>query len=216
MYGLFLGIHCADGTIPKYRGKNQYLWEFSERDKEAADFVVDLVRKEFASFNLNVHMKQRGNQYVVFIKNKKFWTFLTDKLGLPIGKKSEIIDMPKCVTKREYKDFINGVISSDGFVFADRYNIPRIRLNIHSKKLRNTISNLLKELKIKHTIGERVETSKPPNSEKVYTATRFRLDVYGKNAIDYFNKVGIWHPIKRQRFLILLNSVKSRETGAPR
>lgn len=69
------------------------MWEFSDRDLEAANFVIDLMKKNFAEFNLNIHIRQRGNQYVVFVKNKKFWTFLTEEFKLPIGKKSDTIDI---------------------------------------------------------------------------------------------------------------------------
>jgi hypothetical protein len=44
MYGLFIGIHCADGSIPKYRRQNKYLWEFRDEFEEAADFVAELIK----------------------------------------------------------------------------------------------------------------------------------------------------------------------------
>ncbi len=216
MYGLFLGIHCADGTLPKYKGSNQYLWEFSDRDKEAADFVVELLRKEFEAFALNIHVRQRGNQYVVFVKNKKFWKFLTEELKLPVGKKAETIDIPSCVSTEEFKDFVNGVIGSDGFVFQDWNGTPRVRLRIRGKQLRDRISEILYNLKITHTTGESIEDLKPPNAKKVYHVEIYRLDVYGKNAIKYFNEIGIWHPIKKRKFLKFCDSVRSRETGTPR
>ena len=216
MYGLFLGIHCADGTLPKYKGANQYLWEFSDRDKEAADFVIKLLKKEFSEFNLNVHIKQRGNQYVVFVKNKKFWNFLTKELKLPIGRKAETIDVPMSVTQTELKNFVNGVISSDGFVFQDWNGTPRIRIKIRSKLLRDSLSRILISLDIKNTIGQSEEKLVPPRSKKIYQITMYRLDVYGKNAIKYFNEIGIWHPIKHKKFLIFLDALESRETGAPR
>lgn len=70
-------------------------------------------------------------------------------------------------------------------------------------------------LEIKHTIGENEADVRPPNSEKIYHVKEYRLDVYGKNTIEYFNKVGIWHPIKKKKFEQLLNSVRDRQTGAP-
>lgn len=216
MYELFLGIHCADGTLPKYKGRNQYLWEFSDRDKEAAEFVAELVKKDFREFSPNVHIRQRGNQYVVFVKNKKFWLILTEQLKLPIGKKSETIDMPECVKPSGYKDFVNGVINSDDFVFKDHNGTPRIRITIHSKPLRDSLSRLLSHISIIHTTGESEADVKPPKSNKTYHVKIYRLDIYGKNAIDYFKKVGIWHPIKKQKFEEYLNSVRDRETGAPR
>ena len=216
MYGLFLGIHCADGTLPKYKGKNQYHWEFADRERAAADFVVELMQNEFRNFALNIHIKQRGNQYVVFVRNKKFWKFLTEELNLPIGKKSETIDVPSCVTKEELSEFVNGVIGSDGFVFQDWNGTPRIRLRIRSKPLRDSISKILSNFEIVHTIGDSEENLKPPGTNKIYRVKLYRLDIYGNNAIKYFNDVGIWHPIQNRKFLMFHDSVRSRQTGAPR
>ena len=211
MYGLFIGIHCADGSIPKYKKQNQYLWEFRDEFEEAADFVAELIKN---SFKVKPYKKKRGNAYVIYVKSKKFWLFLTQKLKLPIGKKSETIDMPETLAKEEWKDFANGVIGGDGTIFKDTNGAPRIRLNIRSKKLRDRISQILNYFGVHHTIGENIGRSRPPHSKKVYEREFYRLDIYGKNAIKYFEIFGMWHPTQKRKLELIINALsKVRETG---
>ncbi|MBL7169469.1 MAG: LAGLIDADG family homing endonuclease [Candidatus Aenigmarchaeota archaeon] len=213
MYGLFIGIHCADGTIPKYKSKNPYLWEFSDKHIEAAIFVKKLFEKEF---NRKPYIKKRKNHFVVYIKSKDIWLFFTDRLGFPIGKKSEIIDKPHSIKKYDWKDFVNGVIGSDGTFFKDKNGAPRIRLRIRSKKLRNSVSSILEYYRIIHTIGKSFESSKPPNTDKIYERDYYRLDIYGKNVKRYLKIFGVWHPIQRRKIEnIIFEFERVRETGAP-
>jgi DNA-binding transcriptional regulator WhiA len=212
MYGLFIGIHCADGSIPKYRRQNKYLWEFRDEFEEAAEFVAELIRN---LFGVNPHKKKRGNAYVVYVTSKKFWLFLTQELKLPIGEKSETIDMPETLSKEEWKDFVNGVIGADGTIFKDTNGAPRIRLNIRSKKLRDRISQILNSFGVHHTIGENIEKSRPPRSRKVYERKFYRLDIYGENVIKYFEIFGIWHPVQKRKLESIINNFvqRVRETG---
>ncbi|MBI3588584.1 hypothetical protein HY095_05290 [Candidatus Micrarchaeota archaeon] len=197
MYGLFLGIHCGDGSLPKYARKNVYWWEFCDEDEEAAKFVAELVAR---IFGVTPHIKKRGNRYVVYVQSKKMWLQLTQEFGLPVGRKAEIISMPSCVAKSEWKDFVNGVIGCDGVVFFDSDGKPRIRLRVRSKKLRDDVSRVLTEFGIHHTVGEAIEKSRVPTSDKIYRCTMYRLDLYGTSAEKYFDQIGCWHFQKVRKF----------------
>jgi hypothetical protein len=143
--------------------------------------------------------------YVVYVTSKKFWFFLTQELKLPIGKKSETIDMPETLSKEEWKDFVNGVIGADG----------TIRLNVRSEKLRDRISQILNFFGVHHTVGENIERSRPPRSRKVYERKFYRLDIYGKNVIKYFEIFGMWHPVQKRKLESTINNFiqRVRETG---
>lgn len=197
MQGLFVGIHCADGCIPKFSKRNRYLWCYSDGDEESVQIVAGLVRK---LFGVQPKIRRRGNTFEVTAQSKQMWTRLTQELGLPEGKKSCTIGVPQCVTEAEQPEFVNGVVSCDGVVFTDATKRPRIRLRIRSKKLRDGISKILTKLGIHHTIGEALEHSKVPRTNKIYDVQMYRLDVYGKNAVEYFYKIGFWHPQKLRKF----------------
>jgi hypothetical protein len=153
----------------------------------------------------------------VYIKSKEVWHLFTERIGFPIGKKSETIDKPRTITKAHWKDFANGVIGSDGTIFKDWNGAPRIRLRIRSEKLRDSVSSILRYYEIPHTLGKSFEKSRAPNMERLYERHFYRLDIYGNNVRKYLDVIGIWHPTQKKKLETIISSFdRVRESGAPR
>jgi hypothetical protein len=196
LYGIFLGIHIGDGSIPKFK-KPRYLWEVRQRTLTEAKKVQQIVYK---LFRIKPRIRKWRNLYSVEVLSKQFWWILTQEIGFPEGKKTLKITIPTYLSPSIKLGILNGLIGTDGTIFRDSNGAPRIRIKLRSKNLIYEIHRLLEEMRIKHTLNESIEKTKVPFSTRTYMRRFWRIDIYGRNVIKLKEGLGkIWNPLKEER-----------------
>ncbi len=149
----FCGVMCGDGCINNYI-KSKY-WIFCggnpNDEREYYDFLIKPLMKDL--FNLDVEMKylaggSGGNNGVYGFKfgSKALFTFLTDVIKLPKGKKYDKLKIPDLFKRddRLVLNFIRGIFDTDGgFVLKKRYKpVPYYPVISFSSKNENFVSDI--------------------------------------------------------------------------
>jgi len=149
------GAHAADGTLHiRKTAKNSYsyFWSVLDGDENALLFLKELIIETFG-LDITVKKSKGKNSFFIAISNKIIVRYLHKILGFPLGKKFDSVDIPKIIkesNKEMRSAFALGVLTFDGCVDAYGY----ARLDIKSKKLRDSISRSLKENDIKVMNGK--------------------------------------------------------------
>ena len=214
LYGIFLGIHLGDGSIPKDK-RRRYRWEVRQRFLENAEKIKIIVEEVFKNLNLKVRIRRWKNQFAVEVYSKQFWFILTQEIGFPEGSKQDFhFDWLKYLPKDVKAGILNGIIGTDGCIFSDSNNMPRIRIRLRNKHLIKTLSQILEEFEIHHTIGKSIEKSRVPNG-RMYEREFWRIDIYGKNVLKLREIIGeIWNEMKEKKLREIL-SVRATGNRCP-
>jgi DNA-binding Xre family transcriptional regulator len=97
-------------------------------------------------FNFKPIIKKEKNHYLIYISNKIIYSIFTKVIGIPPGKKSEIVNIPKCIkgsSVENKKAFLQGLFMFDGGV---EYRTGYVDLISRSKKLIKDTLSVLREI----------------------------------------------------------------------
>ncbi|MDP3919107.1 MAG: hypothetical protein Q8Q35_04365 [Nanoarchaeota archaeon] len=118
-----LGAHVADGSLRIRTTK------FKE-NKNAKHYEL-ILREEYESnifcfckwfnklFDFNLKYKKEKNHFSIYVSNKVILLYFNKLFGIPLGRKTETIDIPKLIkssNKKIKKEFLKGVLMFDGSV----------------------------------------------------------------------------------------------------
>jgi len=173
------GAHLADGHLLKEKTFGGCSYKIIIID-EYKNNLEAFSRWLNDAFDINVKIeKAKCNAWKINIQNKIIGRYLEIFLDFPCGKKT-FFDMPQIIqnSKNDIKEaFALGFMTFDGCVETDR----SISLGIMCKKLRNQLSEILKEnglniKKIKKKNVFHIKTSVLPKSDLQQWQTFFELN----------------------------------------
>jgi intein/homing endonuclease len=190
--GVIIGDgHISSSTKSKSDKSKDYRIIIDLSDKEYLEEIYRMIYPLIKSQSIPKASKSRTGRkerlYFQF-RNKSFFYFLTENLGIPAGAKSQKVQIPDKIKNSQKiikKHFLAGLFDTDGG-FRGR----SLGFTTASKKLNEDVSGLLSDFSIKHS----VENWKNKKYNKYYYGIR----MYSCE-IDNFLKV---FPLKNREKLI--------------
>ena len=174
-----VGIIIGDGTLRK--DKQRIVIELT--DRKLLESVNKLIKKTFEK-DVKIHERKdrrpnRKLKYYLSINNAAIYDLMNLTFKIPKGKKSEIVTTPDIImnsSKKIKKSYILGIMATDG---GKRW-WKNVGFSSSSKGLRDTVSNLLREINVEHKLDE-------------WTYKRYKKQYYGL----YFKRENL-APLKRE------------------
>jgi len=151
-----IGAHVGDGTL--YRTNTSIVWELRGDLKEKTYYTDHICPIIKSIFNIDIKSKFRsgGKNGVWGIQtSKKVITKAFISLGFSPGTKTYTVEVPDYIFKSNInikRAFIRGLFDTDGCLNFFKINnnqkrtYPRIKFSFASEKLRNSLSELLKNV----------------------------------------------------------------------
>jgi len=200
-----VGMDMTTSIVEKLNKKKIFGFLFSDEDKVLSAVIlteINKLKKEKSSLK-NAH----DNTYTIQSTSGEFANNLATRYG--VDKKEKGFPVAVWQSGGEFiKGFVDGLISSDGFVAKDAY---RLVFTTKHKQLAEDFSALLSFYGIKSNL-RRSESNlvKFPN-QKEYSRTYVRYDVTidGNNAVQFGKLFTISHPRKQA----LLNRIVKEHTS---
>jgi len=143
------GAHAADGSLTLEIDKSGYKsYRFDIGDEHLSS--VNVFRRWInEAFGLKPNIRKRSDKklYVISLKNKILFRYLTIFLGFPVGAKTHIVRMPKLIRNSAFnyrKAFVIGAFTFEAAVCAEGATAFRVV----SKKFTEDIADTLKSANI--------------------------------------------------------------------
>ena len=145
------GVITGDGHIKntvKHIGidnSTDYGITIHSGNKNFLEFILKIIKEKVKT---KTCVKLGKRSYYISVRNKQLFKTLTEKIGIPKGKKSDIIEIPK-ITKENNQfllEFIAGFFDTDGGTRG-----KSIGFCSASGKMINDLHLVLNKLKIKNT-----------------------------------------------------------------
>lgn len=136
-YSYFFGFAQTDGSLSKSsRNRGKFQIEISNNDLHILKSFRELFPGVYSSIkarNRDTNFKRNYKSFVFTISDRKFREEI-NKLGVPYGKKSEIISSP--TSDFSERDYIRGLIDGDGSVGMKSGNYPFVSFTVKSERLK--------------------------------------------------------------------------------
>ncbi len=201
------GVLAGDGCLHS-RPKKDYEINCGgnpHNEKEFYNLIIKPLLKK--TFNLDVKMRLIGNKstYGFVIYSKALFTFLTERIGLPNGKKYLNLKIPKCFNTTQLKiAFLQGVADTDFSLTLKKTNkqYPHYPVICGASKNKNFILELNKILtKLGFNACLSIDsTYYDKRFNKIYTISR--IEVVGhKNLEDWMTRIGFRNPKYLERYM---------------
>ena len=170
-----IGFLCGDGHICIRPEKHEYSIYFTGNLKDEYNFYLNFLKPLIANtFMIQPKVKiQKSNATInLIIYSKKLVEFVVEKFDIPVGKKSDKIEIPKAILNKRKLiiSFIRGFADADFSLYLKkRYKkfpyYPVISGVSKSKKFILQVSMFLKNLNINHYLYLSEDSSKPNRIE---------------------------------------------------
>ena len=197
------GIIAGDGCITYYKKNGDYRVQIFGDYKEVK--YHNYIKTRFIRlFNKAPKTVFKKDGISLYLNSKEIISKLI-KLGLPAGKKKDIIKIPKWVlsNKKLGACFLRGLIDTDGSVTFKKgsrikHSYPSIKIGFCSKKIIIDIKSILNDLKISYCYYGGLRKS------NFGSFNMYNLDINGKmnlekwikligfNNIKHLNKIRFW------------------------
>lgn len=148
-YSYFFGFAQTDGSLSspkKFPNKGKFQIEINGKDLHILKSFKNLFPSVYSSIKKrvrNTNFKNNHTSYVWVISNKSFRDEI-NKLGIPYGKKSEIIYPPK--TDFCERDYVRGLIDGDGSLGITARNVPFVSFTVKSEKLKDYLLDVIEKI----------------------------------------------------------------------
>lgn len=152
------GMHIGDGTMGVYNKRYRFAMEGdAEEDREYYFYWVKKVYSQL--YNLNVNLRAFKERYGFQAGSKAIVTFKHTTLGLPYGKKGNIVGIPSLIMRSSLfaKACLRGLFDTDGCIWFEKKNhkdtpwYPRIEFNLTSKMLIDQIARILQAMEFNYS-----------------------------------------------------------------
>jgi len=207
-----IGVHIADGSMNVYRRKHavDYPYKCSGHpinDKEYYKSVLKPLFKQVFNFDLKCFYGADGCIFLKF-NSKAFVTFCNKAIGLPLGKKSDIIKIPEVILRAPLAvkiACVKGIFDTDFCLnFKNKngkaHDYPVIKISVRSPFLIEDIANILDGLDFNYSkyrynqfdarIGKRIESFAISISGKKNLNKWF--EIIGSRSPNNLTKFGLW------------------------
>ena len=202
-----IGIHVGDGSLGIYKHKSgiKYLYTISGHHNDELYFRKFIIPLMYRLYNIYPSIYKRKDEKSMELNyQSKGLIHFKKSIGLPLGKKEEIV-IPKKIIMSNFKlDFIRGIFDTDGCLcFKKRYRkfyyYPCINISNKSDKLIIQIYKILKREKFRVSIT--LNKQSPDSRGKLCTTSD--LNLYGKdNVIKWMSLIGTSNPRTTFKFNI--------------
>lgn len=149
------GVFAGDGSISYRKNKNEYLLKCVGNPKDEKSFYIEIVKpffKETFLSDINVRMMDSETTFGFSFYSKQLVNYLTNTIGLPLGKKYSNLKIPEIFKKDKglLTNFIKGVFDTDGCIcFKKKYKqkpyYPVISISSKSRLFVSEIAKFLKD-----------------------------------------------------------------------
>ncbi len=140
-----VGAIIADGHLRLRKAERGLHYELIVRDEFKSN--LDALSRWFQStFNVKILPKGQENHYFIYLSNKIIFKFYNNIFGIPSGKKSDIVSVPKIIACNDLKikkAFLQGIFMFDGGV---DYGTGYVSLISKSRRLVEGIDKILYEI----------------------------------------------------------------------
>ncbi len=205
-----IGVMAGDGNI--YSKNNRYEMCITGDATKDYNYHKEHIKRLFEkSFNIKPITKIRsfkdGRQCIVTkVESKAIVSFMTNSIGLPLGKKNDI-SIPNIICKANKEiisKFIRGIADTDFSIhFKNRSNkyrsYPLIIGNFSSKNLVEELKELLGKLDLHSHIEKGIKL----NKEKDKQYRNYAVVIIGKkNLLKWMNNIGFANRRHYIKFLV--------------
>ncbi len=201
-FAYLLGVLAGDGHIGKSKSKDGRFKDY-RISIELSDYSflkkIELIIKEYVETKSSVRevKKREGKMqsWVFQFRNKAFYTFLTEEIGLPIGSKDKLT-VPDSIKKGSIeikKGFIAGLFDTDG---GSRGDV--IGFTMKNEAFQKDMSSLLDDIKISN-IKERWLNKK-------YNLFYYGIKIKRSRTATFLNELPLRNDEKRNRNLNKFNA----------
>ena len=193
----FCGVLAGDGSISYRKKKSEYEIKCvgnPRNEREYYDFIIKDLVKEL--FNLEIFPREydKGVTYGFRIWSKNMVKYLTEFIGLPLGKKYEHLAIPRIFLQNKslVRNFISGVADTDfHLAIKKRNNYPVIMGCSKSKIFMEEIKSFLEEEGFKVCIYQRNDFDKRVNKAVI----THRIELSGRRQLRrWLQYIGFRHP----------------------
>ena len=168
-YAYMFGFIQGDGSLYKHKTRNRGMLtiEINKRDKYILKKFKKLIPYNSVIYERtrNTNFKKECTYAGLRIWDLEFRTIINE-LGIPYGKKSNIIKIPDC--KFSEIDYFRGLIDADGSVGITKTNLPFVSLTVSSKNIVDAFIDLIEKI-----TGYRKTTSRNER-DQVFNIVIFR------------------------------------------
>lgn len=148
-HSYFFGFVQTDGSLSKFKhfpNKGKLQIEVGKKDLHILKYFKRLFPSVYSSISLRMrdtNFKKDNISYVLGIFNMKFREEI-NKLGIPYGKKSEIISPPN--NNFNERDYIRGLVDGDGSLGLTSKENPFISITVKSDQLKNYLFDVVEKI----------------------------------------------------------------------
>ncbi len=146
-HSYFFGFTQTDGNLDKLsRNRGHLTIEIKEKDRNILESFQKLFPLVHSSIKIRIrdtNFKKNHKSCTLTICDKRFRDEI-NKLGIPYGKKSEIISPPD--SDFHARDYIRGLIDGDGSLGLINRGIPFISITVTSNKLKNYLFDMIEKI----------------------------------------------------------------------
>jgi len=194
-----IGMHIGDGTLPNK--KYYFSIRGSKYEKKYfLNFVLPLYKR---LFNLHLNLLERGPICGIEFCSKAVYSFKSKVLGLPIGKKAEIIKVPdmikNCQRRDIFESLLRGIFDTDGCIYLNRNkSYPHLQITIKSNILLQEVQEISEKLGFfpaLYSKGYCLKFNGPVQIEKWFNeigSNNFKHLKRFEEIRDYFVEMGLW------------------------
>ena len=152
------GVIAGDGHISaSYKSCDKrfkdYKINIDISDKEYLRRIFEIIKTIIPTKTSLTIPRQRGNRIQrlsMALRNKELFLFFTETLGIPSGKKSQIVKVPELILNSDIelqKQFLAGYFDTDG-----GFRGGTLGFTTASHNMQKDVSKLLDELKIRYSL----------------------------------------------------------------
>jgi len=203
----FCGVLAGDGSIGYREKKKEYCIKCVGNPKDEQEYynilIKDLIKK---LFNLDIKPKfhDKKTTYGFSLYSKSILRYLTEFIGLPLGKKYDKLKIPEIFmnNKKLVKSFISGVADTDFHLAIKRKNYPVIKGTSKSKSFMEEIKRFLESEGFKVCMYERKQFDERVNKENI--THDIELSGY-KQFLKWIDEIGFKHPKNQEKIKLLID-----------
>jgi hypothetical protein len=201
----FCGILAGDGSIGYRENKKEYCIKCVGNPKDEQEYynilIKDLIKK---LFNLDIKPKfhDKRTTYGFSLYSKSVVRYLTEFIGLPLGKKYDKLKIPEIFLndKSLVNSFISGVADTDFHLAVKKGCYPVIKGTSKSKKFIEEIKNFLENEGFKVCMYERKQFDERVNKEII----TYDIELSGyKQFLKWMEEISFKHPKNRGKIELL-------------
>jgi len=178
-----IGLYQSDGHLCQgVNNKGKATIELSIKDEDIIYKIKQIIPYNYGirKRTRNIIMKNKNYEYEsinISVYNKEYREFL-EKNGVPYGKKSKIIDVPKSKKLSNF-DYIRGLFDGDGSLGFTKDNLPFVGFVTESEYIKDYLLDFISNI-----TGKKRKVINRNKRDKIYN-----IVIYKEDAIIFCEKI---------------------------